>query len=281
MNRLRILAAIATIAPALAHAESYVDSYERVQNPAYYNTQVGRLVSLEIYDRTTNQTLPIYRRNGKHYIAGEANHEYQINIINQTRSSAPGQRKLAVLSVDGVNVISGDTAGYQQSGYVLEPGQLGQIKGWRKNMNEVAKFYFTYPDNSYASRTGRPQNTGVIGMAVFNEKYVPPPVAEPDISNFSSADRSVSSRAREALGAAPAAAPMAKSELGTGHGSRETSRTSSTEFERASSSPNETIVVYYDTREHLIELGIIPPPKPEPKANPFPQGNMRFAPDPR
>lgn len=280
MNRLKVLAAIAAIAPALAYAESY----ERISPPMYsYQTQVGNLVSMEIYDRTSNKTLPIYRKNGKYYIAGDANHEYQINLVNRSPDVSynnPASRKLAILSVDGVNVISGDTAGYQQSGYVLTPGQLGQIKGWRKNMNEIAKFYFTYPENSYASRTGRPQNTGVIGLAVFNEKYVPPPMPEPETSNFSSADRSHPSRAREAVAGAAPSAPMAKSELGTGHGSRETSRTSKTEFERASTSPNETIVVYYDTREHLIELGIIPT-RSEPKPNPFPQGNMRFAPDPQ
>ena len=42
-------------------------------------------------------------------------------------------------------------------------------------MDDVAQFYFTDLPDSYAARTGRPRNVGVIGVAVFRE--APPPVA--------------------------------------------------------------------------------------------------------
>ena len=60
---------------------------------------------------------------------------------------------LTVVSVDGVNAISGETANASQSGYVLAPGQTTEIAGWRKNMDEVAAFYFTRIGDSYAART--------------------------------------------------------------------------------------------------------------------------------
>ena len=81
-----------------------------------------------------------------------------------------GARVLVVTSVDGVNVISGDTAAPSQSGYVLEPYGSVEIQGWRKSLTRTAAFYFTDLGDSYAARTGRPQNVGVIGVAVFQEK---------------------------------------------------------------------------------------------------------------
>ncbi len=84
-----------------------------------------------------------------------------------------GARVLVVTSVDGVNVISGDTAAPSQSGYVLEPWGYVVITGWRKSMDRTAAFYFTDLGDSYAARTGRPQNVGVVGVAVFQEKTQP------------------------------------------------------------------------------------------------------------
>ena len=92
-------------------------------------------------------------------------HEYAVRIRNCT-----GGRVLVVTSVDGVNVISGDTAVAAQSGYVLDPWASVEIAGWRKSLDRTAAFYFTDLGDSYAARTGRPQNVGVIGVAVFQER---------------------------------------------------------------------------------------------------------------
>ncbi len=80
---------------------------------------------------------------------------------------------LVVLSVDGVNIISGDTAGYDGRGYILAPYETYDISGWRKSQTEVAAFSFTSLPQSYAAETGRPGNVGVIGMAVFRERPRP------------------------------------------------------------------------------------------------------------
>ena len=125
----------------------------------------GALVQVDVYDRRERSALPIYSKDGRQYIVGTPGHEYAVRIRNCT-----GARVLVVTSVDGVNVISGDTASPSQSGYVLEPWGSVEIAGWRKSMERTAAFYFTDLGDSYAARTGRPGNVGVVGIAVFQEK---------------------------------------------------------------------------------------------------------------
>ena len=65
----------------------------------------SNLVQVDVYDRANGTALPVYAKDGRHYIVGVPGHEYAVRIRNCT-----GARILAVTSVDGVNVISGDTA---------------------------------------------------------------------------------------------------------------------------------------------------------------------------
>ena len=120
--------------------------------------QAGRLLDLEIVDRATGQTLEAYRHRGRDWVAGDPGERYAVRLVNRT-----GQRVLVVLSVDGVNAVSGETAAPDQSGYVLEPWERAEIAGWRKSLKEIAQFYFTALPDSYAARTDRPDNVGVIG----------------------------------------------------------------------------------------------------------------------
>lgn len=229
------------------------------------------LAGVEIFDRTDGTFLPIHRHRGRLYVAGEPQHQYEIRVRNQQ-----GQRVLAVTSVDGVNVVTGETASEQQSGYVLGAYESVEIEGWRKSLQEVATFYFTSLGDSYASRTGRPDNVGVIGVALFSERTrccVP----YYDRESADSSARAAPSTARERS----AAAPRQEEKLGTGHGHREQSNAQYVDFERASSTPNETIVIYYDSMRNLVAQGIVPRQRPayahRPGPKPFPNG---FAPDP-
>ncbi|WP_201313827.1 hypothetical protein [Dyella sp. EPa41] len=236
---------------------------------------VGRLVDLKVYDCTSQQELPVYRYDGRYYIAGQPGHRYQIQL-----HSRGGGRVLGVLSVDGVNVVSGNTADWSQTGYVLDPFVATEIRGWRKSLSEVADFVFADASRSYAARTGRPDNVGVIGMAVFRARPLPTPMpVRPMVEESSGA-------AADQMRQAPAAsAPAAKAlsaiggPIGTGHGARETSVVSYTDFERASATPDDVVTLYYDTRERLIAQGIIPSPERLPALpDPFPG---HFVPDPR
>lgn len=232
----------------------------------------GALAGVEIYDRTEHRTLPVHVHEGRLYVAGEPGHQYEIRL--RSRSS---ERLLAVTSVDGVNVLSGETAETRQSGYVLSPWDSVDIEGWRKSMDEVATFYFTRLSKSYAARTGRPENVGVIGVAVFREH-------RPCCRHSRLQDRDASTpaeplaRAERDAGVAPAE-QQARERLGTGHGHRETSPVEYVDFQRASSTPDETIVIYYDSRKNLLARGVLPEPGKyaDRRPSPFPH---EFVPDP-
>ncbi len=261
---------------------------------------VGAIARVAIIDRETGVTLTPHYYRGEYWVAGSPGARYSIEIRN-----CIGGRLLAVTSVDGVNVLSGATAGWDQTGYVFDPGERYEIAGWRKSDAEVAAFTFTESPNSYAERTGRPANVGVIGVALFRERvpqpvYTPPvyrprvqepapddPIASPlakgssaagatvDEARSSSAAPSTSntpstpSRAMPSPSVASAEQPTAK--LGTGHGAREYSYVSHTEFARTQTEPNEVIRIHYDSLANLIAMGIVRGPRPAAAvANPFP-----------
>jgi hypothetical protein len=219
------------------------------------------LVAVAVYDRNTGEQLKVYRHQGKLYVAGRPGNKYAVSLRNNT-----GDRVLTVLSIDGVNAITGETAALQQSGYVLDAYQGTEITGWRKNLSEVAAFVFTALPDSYAARTGRPDNVGVIGVAVFRE-YVAPPSAPLAVAPAKPAPA-------EPAGAAADSARHAKREerLGTGHGEREASPVTYTDFRRATARPAELIRIYYDSHANLVARGVItthPPRHPNPFPGPF------------
>jgi hypothetical protein len=239
----------------------------------------GAPAEVTVINRTTGERLPVYRHRGRMYVEGRAGERYAVELRNRS-----GARILTVLSVDGVNAITGQTAAASQSGYVLEAWSRAEIAGWRKDMSDVAAFYFTALPDSYAARTGRPDNVGVIGVAVYQE-YVEPPRALLEAPTTAQSEASGRPGAAGAT-AAPAAraaqetdAPrrkMAEDKLGTGHGERVRAPTQYTEFRRASDTPYQRIAIYYDSRQNLIAQGVIPGYARLPQ--PFPNGG--FVPDP-
>jgi hypothetical protein len=281
------------------HALAACIAFAAVAAPAAARAQVD----VEIYDRTDGRTLPVTRSgDGRRWIVGEPRHEYGIRLRNLT-----GERVLAVVSVDGVNVVTGQTASTAQSGYVLAPWGEARIDGWRKDLSRVASFYFTALSNSYAARTGRPDDVGVIGVATFRERPAPR-VVEPQWLDAPAARNESAGPA-----SAPAAAPPARSaasdaavgavrgraakqeaessradaraselpaeRLGTGHGRRLDSRVEWTNFERASDAPDSVVELRYDSRRNLVAMGVLPPDRyARTTPNPFPGG---FVPDPR
>ncbi len=241
------------------------------------------LVDIDLVDRDSGQWLPEYPHRGRIYVPGEPGHRYAVRLTNTT-----GERVLVVLSVDGVNAVDGRTAHPSQTGYVLAPWQSTEIAGWRKSMDDIAQFYFTDLPDSYAARTGRPDNIGVIGIAVFREsrpqRYYEPPYPRPypqryprdyDETRAKSAGAPAAAE-RSASSAADAAAPsreFARQRIGTGHGAREWAPVSSTDFVRASSRPTQVVQLRYDDPDNLVAMGVLPRPYPywgrdEPRAFP-------------
>jgi len=164
-------------------------------------------------------------------------------------AEALGRGRLADVSVC---VITGQTASPSQSGYVLSPRGSLDIQGWRRSLSQTAAFYFTALADSYAARTGRPHDVGVIGVALFRRKHEPRSVAP--IAPEASVGRRAEQDAQDAR-------------VGTGHGRHEHSPATHVTFERATSAPGEIITLYY----------IREPIHVAPTQRPFPG----FVPDPR
>ncbi|MBV9696845.1 MAG: hypothetical protein JO005_07960, partial [Gammaproteobacteria bacterium] len=144
--------------------------------------------------------------------------------------------------------------------------------------------------DSYAGRTGRPQNVGIVGVALFRERpvpsYAPAPGARREAEQggmpaAAAADSSLLNGARAQSRAAPASAPLA-AQLGTGHGTREYSYVQQTTFQRQQERPNEVVRIRYDSMENLIALGIMPRPRPAPvRPDAFPGSSpSQYVPDP-
>ena len=255
---------------------------------------VGHLAHVSITDRDTGTTLAAHYHRGEYWVAGRPGARYAINIRN-----TQGLRVLAVTSVDGINVITGDTARSDQRGYVFDPYVGYDIAGWRKSDAQVAAFEFTSVPRSYAARTGRPQNVGVIGVALFRERAAVVNVQSAQHRFNESPPPSPVSRSRgesESLDTAAASAGQAagraterRSEslarspgLGTGHGRRETSVVTNVDFVREQQQPNEVVRIRYDSEANLLAMGVIRrAPTVIPQPRPFPdEPALGYVPDP-
>jgi hypothetical protein len=272
----------------------------------------GRLVRVDVVDRETGRPLPVFHARGETFVAGRPGARYALRVDNRS-----GERVMVVVAIDGVNIVTGETASVDQDGYVLAAGEVATLTGWRKSLGEVAAFEFTRLPDAYAARTGRPDDVGAIGVAVFRERR-PPPVApradagaadaaEPASRAAADADAPPTgvapAPAQDARGAAKSVAPPpaalrdelapalrrqpaepaeSAERLGTGHGAREQSWVARTSFERLSARPSELLRLRYDSLPNLVAAGIAPPPaRPLAAVRPFPADPAPgFVPDP-
>lgn len=223
--------------------------------------EAGRLAQVQIVEKGSGRVLPLHRHDGRFYVAGKPGKEYGIRVRNRL-----GEDLLATVSVDGINVVSGETAAYDQGGYILGPGSTYDIEGWRKSLERVAAFYFSRVEDSYAAKTGRPDEVGVIGVALFRRK--------PSERDYEADVLSRKEAPEPVTGERSAASPAREAGLGTGHGRNVTSVVRTAEFERATETPEEIIAVYYDSYENLVARGVIPVARRDPR--PFPGS---FVPD--
>jgi hypothetical protein len=235
---------------------------------------LGSLAEVSVFDRSAGRVLPVAWGGGAAYIVGQPGNEYGIRVSNRS-----GVDLLAVVSVDGVNVVTGETASPSQSGYVIPAGASVEISGWRKSLQDIAAFYFTDLGDSYAARTGRTEDVGVIGVALFKARAAEPVWLDqrgPGANDQWGRQDAPAERAKSAAGSAqPARKPAPAPSLGTGHGRRESAPVRQVQFEREANTPNEVIALRYDSRQNLVALGILAPSEHAPR--PFPAA---FVPDP-
>lgn len=222
--------------------------------------------------------LPTFSHNGKKFVMGTMGQRYRIRVTNPT-----SQRVEAVVSVDGLDAIDGQTASTSKRGYVVPAFGSVTIDGFRTSMDSVAAFRFTSVSDSFAGRTAQDRNVGVIGVAIFKEKVEEPiEIARPRAAAPST--RGDSAGAAESRSSA-AKKPTDRPGLGTQFGEQRESRVRQTTFIRENSSPSSLLEMRYNDKAGLRAMGItIPEPQPieeddidmRNSATPFP-ADRRFA----
>lgn len=180
--------------------------------------------------------------------------EYEIRVWNHG-----SHRVVALVSVDGLSVITGQPASAAQPGYVVAPHSSILIKGWRRSLETVAAFRFVEREKSYAALMGHPENVGVIGLLAIEEQVWRP---RPGLEQ------------RDTAGAAAKRATAEVGSIGTEYGREVDSRVYFVPFARSAN--RRTITFYYDTAKALREAGV---PVDRPHPVPFP-GDPPFAPPP-
>lgn len=230
-----------------------------------------------------------YSHNGKTYIEGKTGSRYSLKVKNNSC-----RKILAISSVDGLSVLDGELASQKSGGYIIDPYDSLVIDGWRKSDKEVAQFFFSDPSSSYAERTGKGQNQGVIGTAVFYEKekvetkveykYIPMPYPDPkppispnpkwptypdypffveDNINYTlTADntknmemRSCAKHDSAEVERCSLSLSSMKQDLGTGWGEDKKSEVTKVSFDKESC-VSAQFEIYYNTRKELKKLGI-------------------------
>jgi hypothetical protein len=98
-----------------------------------------------VRDIATGATLAVHAHDGRHSTAGRPGNECQ--RIAHNRSDAD---VLVVVSVDGVNVISGETASWEQPGYVV-PARYASVQRASRRPRQVLRLYH----DGYANRVAQ------------------------------------------------------------------------------------------------------------------------------
>jgi hypothetical protein len=215
-----------------------------------------------------------FAHRGQTYVLGHEGDRYVLRIHNRS-----ARRIEAVVTVDGLDVIDGEQGDFaNKRGYLVPAYGSVDIEGWRVSNEQAAAFRFAPTGESYAAKTGRARNVGVIGMAVFPERVVPRPrprpVAPPPYyyeemrgaggaPEKSRAEAAPASPAMDdesaAKGSSASAEPARRqrSGLGTEFGEALYSQIEHVSFTRANASrPAALLGARYNDRRGLLALGI-------------------------
>lgn len=189
------------------------------------------------------RALPVINHAGRNFVEAPASGDFALRLHNPT-----GARLLAVVAVDGKNILDGSDARPDGVGYVLNPYQTSVIPGWSRGTEKAANFTFTAAGASYTAQMGTPQSVGTVAMAVYRES----------VRHVMRADAYLGGATRSAGGTLLSfgGEAMRGGSVGAGYGAEVDFKTTSTTFERSSSTPDHEIVIQYATREDLIAWGV-------------------------
>lgn len=213
-----------------------------------------------------------YQHNGNVWIEGRPNSEYSIKLKNTTHK--PRQ---VIVSVDGLDVLTGNPAGIHSPAFSLDPYESYEISGWSTKLGEVARFVFSKLSGKSGKSTysNMKQSLGSIGFVVSGkseEPFVAPHWRDYlDKNNWNeiAKPRKNLDLIYEYRGAnTPAMNSTSRStQVGTGWGDRKS--VPRQKVTQVFDSDNTMGAIFYDTRRGLIERGIIVQEKSD-LPNPFP-----------
>lgn len=222
-----------------------------------------------------------YSKDGNVFVEGRAGSQFELTIRNLT-----GRSLLAHPMIDGISAMTGKDAERNDSdhGYVLHPYAEITVPGWRLNDREAAHFFFAGAGGSYAEKTGRPSNRGVIACPVWEEyvavrfdsfkrgdgslwqfQHADPNLVDHSVcddenqgirSSMKSITRSRSIIPDSGMSASYCAQQPTAGNLGTGFGEATSHRVHAVNFTVAQSEPNYIATIYYDDSVGLAKRGI-------------------------
>lgn len=180
-----------------------------------------------------------YLHDSKIYVEGREETIFSLRLKNNS-----GERKLFVPSIDGLSVMNGEECGFDSGGYIVRPYGAITVEGWRVSDKEVAKFYFSSPEDSYGERIKKGNNLGVIGAAVFAEEeergWVKARGTFPNRKGQDFVNYCLSGVSQN---------------LGTGWGEAGRSEVVAVNFQRKET-PEVVFEIYYNTRGQLEKMGV-------------------------
>jgi hypothetical protein len=236
----------------------------------------GSLVGVSV-DVEGSET-PLYRAvdgSGRYYLEARRGARYAFRLTNRT-----GERLAVLMTVDGLNVISGERQAVDQRGrmYVLDPYESAHIQGWRSSLDDIRRFTFVDEQRSYATRSGQANaRMGWIELAVYREQRPYAWRQQPDVTrqrneaarDSASAPPPTTAPSAEGEADAPAAkagglsrrsddqASGSRSYPGTGWGEQAHDPVHVVDFQ-AQPHPAERITMRYEYASALRALGILP-----------------------
>jgi len=109
----------------------------------------------------------LYTHESKFFMEAKEGSEYEIKIDNNSADNI-----LAIVSIDGLDVLTGKPATVDSGGYIINALSSYRIKGYRYDDSTVGAFKFVKKDNSYAAGISSEsiRNCGVIGVILYKEK---------------------------------------------------------------------------------------------------------------
>jgi hypothetical protein len=106
-----------------------------------------------------------YTHKGMSFIEARHGTNYTVKIKNDNP-----YRVMAVLSVDGLDVVTGKPAEETNAGYIIDAYSSLDVKGYRISDDNSASFIFTSKGKSYVQQVkSNATNAGVIGLRTFKE----------------------------------------------------------------------------------------------------------------